>query len=99
MASTTSLLAKVLVVQVLPVAVMMPFFRHWIRGEAPPLVTLAVKVTGIPAHTGAAETPMVISGANTGLTVMMTALLAADCGLAQALELGITKLTEAGSDR
>ena len=49
---TTSLLTGVYEKPVLFVPVLLPFTCHWYAGADPPLTGVAVKVAGLPWHTG-----------------------------------------------
>jgi hypothetical protein len=71
---TTSLLAKVVVVNVEAVSpeTSVPFIFHWYVGEAPPLVGVAVKVTLVPAQIAPDGTAAALTLAVTfGLTVIV----------------------------
>ena len=70
------------------------FLYHWYVGEGPPLVIVAVNVTGVPIHIvlpGLAVTTIV--GETFGLMVIVMALLVAVVGTAQSALLVITTVT------
>jgi hypothetical protein len=48
------------------------FTFHWYCGEVPPLIGVALKVTGVPSQTGFAEGEMLIPTVDVGFTVMVT---------------------------
>ena len=48
-----------------------PFTFHRYDGVVPPFVGVAVKITGLPAHTGFKEGVIFTETGNTGLTIMI----------------------------
>ena len=46
-----------------------PFFFHWYNGLLPPLVGVAVKVTGVPAQTGFVDATIETEAGTVGFTV------------------------------
>jgi hypothetical protein len=49
----------------------MPFTFHWYAGDVPPLTSVAVKVTEVPAQTGFAEAEIETLTGRVGLTVII----------------------------
>jgi len=53
------------------VPALIPFTFHWYAGLLPPLTGVAVKVTGVPRHTGLAEAKMLTETGRNGETVIV----------------------------
>lgn len=93
----TSPLFKVLGLNVLLFAPnwLTPFTLHWKPGAAPALVTVAVKVTGVPAHIAFDAVAIVMVGETFALTVMTTLFEVAEVAVAQLALLVKTQVTVA----
>ena len=91
---TTSPLDSVVLVKVGPVcpAIFIPFITHWYVGLAPPLVGIALKVTGLPVQIEVLLAVIVTEGITVVDEIVM-ALLLTVTGLAQGSTLVITTLT------
>ena len=90
----TSPLLRLLSTYMIEVPTVTLFFFHWYTGDVPPLVIVAVKVTGVPAHTGLAGLEViVIAGVSIGFTVMVMALLVTTVGIVQLALLVSTQVT------
>ena len=91
---TTSPLASVLLVKVpLFVPALSPFKSHLYSGVLPPLVPVAVKVTGVPEQILFPEAVILTDKGNTGATVNVMLLLTAFAGTAQVELLVMVQLT------
>ena len=95
--STTVTLSELLNVDELKVGLLVPTFApftfHWYVGVVPPLVGVAVKVTGVPGHIVVADADTVTEGTGAGVTVIGIAALAAVNGDAHAAFEVITTVT------
>ena len=60
-----------------------PLIFHWYDAAAPPLMAVALKVTGVPAQTGLADGIMVTLTGRIGFTVMVTGVAVAGLPVAQ----------------
>jgi hypothetical protein len=89
---TTSLLFKVeLLNEELLVPALTPFTCHWYVGDAPPLIVVVVKVTGVPGQILLADGAILTEGVTRSLTVIVTMELVTEAGRGQvALEVKMT---------